>query len=215
MFASRGLRFTSDDISLAHCRHHATGRIRRETVYDDSGQVLSSVDFPDHGFMWWYCDTILLNPACRWSYYRLSHEKESYRLEVDLMPCPPEGWQSDPHIGACMYEMTDQSGGYVPASDFMLDSNPLVFNDLRNLFYNRNSIRFSRYRTGEYTDVVNGYDMELSSRVRKYHLRVLESTGKPARLDLVPADLFTGFPQSYLDGLRQDGRIVLGKCGKP
>jgi hypothetical protein len=222
MFASRGLRITSDDIGLAHCRHHALGRVRRETVCDRDGQVISEVDFPDYGFMSWYCGTMLSNPGCCWSYYRIEsevvkvYESDVFsEVKVDLLSDPPEDWMSDSHVGACMYEMLSESDGFVPASDFMLDSNPGVYNDLKGLFYKRNSVRFNRYRVGEYIDVVSEYDVELSSRIRQYHLSVLDSTGKPARLDVVPPELFNGFPEEYLSVLRHEGSIVLGKCGKP
>jgi hypothetical protein len=222
MFASRGLRFSSDDIGLAHCRHHALGRVRRETVCDRDGQVISEVDFPDYGFMSWYCNTMLSHPGCRWSYYRIESEVsrvcESFfesEVKVDLLPHPPDGWLSDFHVGACMYEVRVDGGKFVPASDFMLDSNPLVYEDLKELFFTRNSVRFNRYRVGEYVGVVSEHDVELSSRIRQYHLSVLNSTGKPARPDTVPPELFNGFPEEYLAVLRHDGRIVSGKCGKP
>jgi hypothetical protein len=91
----------------------------------------------------------------------------------------------------------------------------MVYNDLKELFFERNSVRFNRYRVGEYVGVVSDYDVELSSRIRQYHLSVLAGTGKPARLDVVPPELFNGFPKEYLDVLRHEGSVVLGKCGKP
>ena len=147
MFASRGLRITGDDISLVHARHHPFGRVRCETVVSEDGQILSEREFADHGFMDWYCSTFLRNPSCKWSYYRMHMDMDMFRqdLRVDFMKESPPDWKSDRSVGACMYELKSADGRYIPASDFMLDSNPAIFSDLKELFFSHNELLTESY----------------------------------------------------------------------